>query len=141
MLRISEYFCPNEHCKDYGLCNQGNIVKAGTYPKGGARNQILKCNICGKRFSETQNTVFAHCHYSEKEISQIISCVIEGNGIRSTSRITGKSKNGVNRVILKAGKHAEMILANLLSSLYLEECQLDELWAFVNKKKRCRVKI
>ena len=141
MLRISEYFCPNEQCKDYGLCNQGNIVKAGTYPKGESRNQLLKCKVCGRRFTETRNTVFAHCHYSEKEVSQIISCVIEGNGIRATSRITGKSKNGVNRVILKAGEHAEMILGSLLSSLYLEECQLDELWAFVNKKRHCRRKI
>lgn len=140
MLPIEEYFCPNEQCKDFGLRNQCNIVKAGTYLKGGERKQMLKCNICGTRFSETRNTVFAHCHFSDKEISQIITCSIEGNGVRSTSRITGKSKDAVNRVILKAGKHAEMVLSNLLVSLHLEECQLDELWTFVNKKRFCRKK-
>lgn len=141
MLSIEEYFCSNDQCKDYGIRNQGNIVKSGTYPKGGERKQMLKCKVCGTRFSETRNTIFANCHYSDKEIGQIISCSIEGNGVRSTSRITGKSKDGVNRVILKAGNHAEMVLSDLLASLHLEECQLDELWTFVNKKRLCRKKI
>jgi hypothetical protein len=80
-------------------------------------------------------TIFARCHYSEKEIVQIITCAIEGNGVRATSRITGKSKNGVNRVILRAGEHTELILTSLLASLHLQECQLNELWSFVHKKK------
>ena len=141
MHKITEYFCPNESCKEYGLRNRGNIIKAGTYKKGDNRKQMLKCKICGQRFSETRNTIFANCHYSDKEIEQIITCAIEGNGVRASSRITGKSKDGVNRVILKAGKHAELILSNLLTSLHLEECQLDELWAFVNKKRQCQRKI
>ena len=141
MLNLFEYFCPNEQCKEYGLKNQGNLVKSGTYLKGGERKQMLQCKICRHKFSETHNTVFANCHYSDQDIGQIITCVIEGNGVRATSRITGKSKDGVNRVILKAGKHAEQILSSLLCSLHLEECQLDELWSFVNKKRLCRKRI
>ena len=141
MLNLSEYFCPNEQCKEYGFKNQGNLVKSGTYLKGGERKQMFQCKTCRQKFSETRSTVFANCHYSDQDIGQIITCVIEGNGVRATSRITGKSKDGVNRVILKAGKHAEQILSNLLCSLYLEECQLDALWSFVNKKRLCRKRI
>jgi transposase-like protein len=137
MLEIKEYFCPNANCKHYGLRGIGNLVKSGTYTKKGSqeKRQMLKCSVCGYRFSETQSTIFAGSHYSDKTIRSIIVCVSEGNGIRATARILGLSKDGVNNVVLKAGNYAELMLSNLLRSLHLNECQMDELWAFVNKKK------
>jgi len=136
------YFCDNEDCKSYGLRNQGNITKAGKYTtSNGDIRQMLKCNICHTRFSETRNTLFHGSHYSTETIRQIISCVVEGNGVRSTARILELSKDGVNNVILKAGNHADKVLSDLLHSLHLEECQLDELWSFVQKKKRLRKKM
>jgi len=44
------------------------------------------------------------------------------------------NKDTVNRVILRAGEHCEIVLSNLLSSLKLKEAQLDELWSFVKKR-------
>ena len=136
MCDTSIYFCNNENCKSYGLRNQGNIVKAGTYTtKKDEVRQMLKCNICNDRFSETKNTIFFGSHYSSETIKQIISCTVEGNGIRSTSRILELSKDSVNKIVLKAGNHAQKVLSDLLHSLHLSECQLDELWSFVQKKK------
>jgi len=136
MLDIKEYFCPHSDCKNYGLRGFGNLVKAGTYTQkhSGEKKQMLKCNICGRRFSETQSTIFAGCHYSNQTINRIIVCTAEGNGIRATSRILGLSKDRVNQIVLKAGIYADMMLSNLLRSLHLNECQMDELWSFVNKK-------
>ena len=96
---------------------------------------MLKCKICNTRFSETRNTVFFNSHYSDENIRKIISCTIEGNGVRSTARILELSKDGVNKVVLKTGTHCQNVLSNLLHTLHLNECQLDELWSFVNKKK------
>jgi transposase-like protein len=138
MVQIENYFCINKNCKYYGIRNKGNIIKAGTYGKGNRKKQLLKCNVCGQRFSETRNTIFFNSNYTSKTIRQIISCVAEGNGVRSTSRILELDKNAVNNVILKAGNHCEIILSNLLKSLHLEECQLDELWSFVRKKNSIR---
>ena len=137
MLDIKEYFCPNERCKHYGLRGEGNLIKAGIYLRkfSGEKKQILKCRVCGYRFSETQNTIFAGCHYSEETIRSIIVSISEGVGIRATARIQGLSKDRVNKIVLKAGKYAEVMLSNLLRSLHLNECQMDELWSFVNKKK------
>jgi transposase-like protein len=136
MLDIKEYFCPNPHCKCYGLRDSGYLVKAGTYHKKHSKEtkQLLKCNVCGFRFSETHSTIFSGLHYSEETIRRIIVCVSEGNGIRATARILGLSKDRVNKIVLKAGTYAEVILSNLLRSLHLNECQMDELWSFVNKK-------
>lgn len=132
MLDINQYFCVNESCIHYGLRGQGNIVRCGTYGK--QKRQLLQCNTCKKRFSETRNTAFFGSKYPSKTIQDIILCVAEGNGIRSTSRILNLDKDAVNRVVLKAGEHCFRVLSNLVKSLQLEECQLDELWAFVQKK-------
>jgi len=135
MIDKSNYFCPNKNCTCYGLRNQNNIIKAGTYLKQHEPKQMFKCKICNTRFSETHNTVFFNSHYSDETIRKIISCTIEGNGVRSTARILELSKDSVNKVVLKTGEHCQFVLSNLLHSLDLNECQLDELWSFVNKKK------
>jgi len=137
MLEIKEYFCPNEKCIHYGLLDMGNIVKAGTYTRkgDGETKQMLKCKVCGHRFSETHSTLFAGIHYSDETIISIIRCIVEGNGIRATARILNLSKDRVNHIALIAGIHAEKMLSDLLRSLHLNECQLDELWSFVRKKK------
>jgi len=137
MLEIKEYFCPNVHCQHYGIREAGNLVKSGTYDRkfSGETKQMFKCKVCGYRFSETQSTIFAGCHYGEETIRKIITCIAEGNGIRATARINGLSKDSVNKIVLKAGIHAQKMLSNLLRSLHLNECQMDELWSFVQKKK------
>jgi hypothetical protein len=48
------------------------------------------------------------------------------------------SKDSVNAVVLKAGQHVDAIMCNLLRNLHLEECQMDELWSFINKKNAVR---
>jgi len=140
MVDIKEYFCSNVHCMHYGLRDAGNLVKAGTYTRKSSheKKQMFKCKICGKRFSETQNTIFAGAHYSDQTINNIIVCIAEGNGIRATSRILSLSKDMVNSIVLKAGLHADVMLSNLLRSLHLNECQMDELWSFVHKKNARR---
>jgi len=141
MLDIKEYFCPNDRCKHYGLRGEGNLMKAGTYQRkySGEKKQMLKCRVCGCRFSETQSTIFAGCHYGEQTIRSIIVCISEGNGIRATARIQGLSKDRVNKIVLKAGQYAEKMLSNLLQSLHLSECQMDELWSFACTLRSTRV--
>ena len=133
MLDKNQYFCVNEDCSHYGLKGQGNIVKCGVYGKH--KRQLLQCRVCRKRFSETRNTAFFGTKYSPETIQQIILSVAEGNGVRSTARMLNLSKDAVNHIILKAGEHCLNVLSNLLHSLSLEQCQLDELWAFVQKKE------
>jgi transposase-like protein len=134
MVAIDDYFCPNKNCKCYGLRGQGNLVKAGTYKKHNVDKQMFKCKVCQSRFSETRNTIFFGSRYSDETIYNIIRSVAEGNGVRATARMLGLSKDSVNSVILTAGAYAETVMSNLLKNLHLQECQMDELWSFVNKK-------
>ncbi len=135
-LELSQYFCPNKDCKDYGLRNQSNIGKRAVYGKD--NRWLLYCKTCRKKVSETRCTAFFGAKYPRETIQAIIRVVAEGNGVRATSRILGLSKDGVNHLILKAGEHCERVLSNLLMSLNLTEVQLDELWTFIKKNKTRR---
>ena len=113
----------------------GNLVKAGTYTQkvSGEKKQMLKCTVCGTRFSETQNSLFAGCHYGEQTIQDIIISIAGGNGIRATARKLQLSKDRVNRIVLIARSYADRTLTDLLHSLHLKAEQLDGLWLFIQK--------
>jgi len=134
MSEASSAFCPNEDCEDYGLRNHGNITVRGKYGKDKTKD-LLYCKTCGKRFASTRGTAFFGLHISDEKIGQIIHHAAEGVGVRATARLLGLNKDTVNRVILRVGEHCELVLSSLLRSLKLGEAQLDELWAFVKKRK------
>jgi len=133
MLPINQYACINQECRHYSLRGHGNIVKAGTYGKH--KRQMLQCRTCKKRFAETHNSAFFGSKYPPATIQMIIRCVAEGNSVRTTATILNLDKDTVNRVIIRAGKHCQRVLSNLIHSLQLEECQMDELWSFIQKKR------
>lgn len=133
-MDIENAFCPNKDCKDYGLQNRGNISVRGKYGKDKTKD-LLYCRTCGKRFAPTRATAFFGLHLSDKKIAQIIHHAAEGVGVRATARLLSVNKDTVNRVILRAGEHCEIVLSSLLRSLKLKEAQLDELWSFVKKRR------
>ena len=133
MTDVKNAFCPNKDCKEYGLQNHGNVAVRGKYGKEKDKD-LLYCRTCGQRFASTRATAFFGLHLSDEKIAQIIHHAAEGVGVRATSRLLDINKDTVNRVILRAGEHCEIVLSNLLRSLKLNEAQLDELWAFVKKR-------
>ena len=138
MQESEKYFCPNPSCGDYQVSGKGNINIHFGYGKG--KRRMLYCRTCKGRFSEKKCTAFFRTKYSSGTIGEIIRLAAEGNGVRATARILGLDKNGVNRVILKTGKHCERVLSVLLFQLELTEAQLDGLWAFVGKKTLPKMK-
>ena len=134
MASIENAFCPNKDCKEYGLQNHGNISIRGKYGKD-KKKDLLYCRTCGKRFAPTRATAFFGLHLTDDKIAEIIHHAAEGVGVRATSRLLSINKDTVNRVILRAGEHCEIVLSSLLRSLKLKETQLDELWAFVKKRR------
>lgn len=131
-MELSDYFCPNPTCVDYGIRGKGNITTSTRYGKH--KTLLLRCKTCDYRFSENRGTVFMHSNYSKEDIQRIILAIAECNSIRGTARILSYDKDAVNRIVIKAGEHCKKILGNLIRDLCLNECQLDELWAFVKKR-------
>ena len=133
--RALSLYCPFEDCKDHERSGKGNIVFIRKYGEGKTQN-LFKCKTCGRTFSERRGTPLFNCKLREEKVYQIVKCLGEGNGVRATARIVGVDKDTVGSVIERVGEHVEKITEYLMRGYHLEECQLDELWSFVFKKKR-----
>jgi IS30 family transposase len=74
-------------------------------------------------------------HLPTEKIRQIICLTAKGDSVRTIARQLEIDKDTVNRVILRASDHCTHILTDLLISLEMTETQVNELWAFVKKRK------
>lgn len=103
---------------------------------GPHRTPLYRCLKCGQRFSGRHDSIFAGFHTDEQTIYRVLKALAEGNGIRACARIFDLDKNTVTRILEQAAQHCQGVTEQLLVNYHLEECQLDELWSFVKKRKR-----
>lgn len=67
---------------------------------------------------------------------QIISALVEGNSLRSTSRMTGTSINTVTKLLVDVGKACSTYQDRVMRDLRCERLQIDEIWAYCYSKKK-----
>ena len=72
---------------------------------------------------------------SLKRRSQVISCLVEGNSIRSAARIVGVTKNTVLRLLRDLGKVCTEYQNRALRDLPCKRIQCDEIWSFCYAKE------
>jgi IS1 family transposase len=68
----------------------------------------------------------------------ILRCLIEGNSILSTSRITGAAKNTIIKLLAEAGEACSDYHDKAMVNLPCKELQLDEIWSFVGCKEKAK---
>jgi hypothetical protein len=73
---------------------------------------------------------------SKERRAQILRCLVEGNSVRSTCRITGAEKRTVLRLLVAAGKACAEHQAKTLRNLKCRRVQCDEIWSFVQMKQK-----
>jgi hypothetical protein len=67
--------------------------------------------------------------------TQIINCLVEGNSIRSTERMTNTHRDTVMRLMVEVGEGCERIMDEKMRGLNCQRVQADEIWNFVRKKQ------
>lgn len=67
--------------------------------------------------------------------AQILRCLVEGNSIRSTERMTGVHRDTVTKVVVQTGKGCDRLSDEHIRHVECRELQLDEIWCFVGKKR------
>jgi len=68
--------------------------------------------------------------------AQIINCLVEGNSIRSTERMTNTHRDTVMRLLVEVGNGCATIMDQEMRDLPCRRVQVDEIWAYVQKKQR-----
>jgi len=72
---------------------------------------------------------------TEKRV-QVISCLVEGNSIRSTVRITGVAKNTIVKLLAEVGEACSNYQDKVLKNLPCKNIQCDEIWSFCYAKQK-----
>jgi hypothetical protein len=67
--------------------------------------------------------------------TQIISCLVEGNSIRSTERMTETHRDTIMRLMVQVGTGCEKLLDEQMRNLACERLKVDEIWTYVEKKQ------
>jgi IS1 family transposase len=68
--------------------------------------------------------------------AQIVRALVEGCSIRSTSRMTGASKNTIAKLLVELGAACAECLDTHLVNLNAKRVQCDEIWQFVGAKQK-----
>ena len=68
--------------------------------------------------------------------AQVINCLVEGNSIRSTCRLTGVGKNTVARLLVAVGEACSIYQDKAFRQLTCKRIQCDEIWSFVGSKEK-----
>jgi IS1 family transposase len=66
----------------------------------------------------------------------VIACLVEGNSIRATVRMTGVAKNTVTKLLVDMGTVCSIHMDRLMQDLPCQRIQADEIWAFVYAKQK-----
>ena len=73
---------------------------------------------------------------STEKRAQIIRCLVEGNSIRATVRLTGAAKNTVAKLLCDAGRACLNYQDEAFNNLPCKKIQCDEIWSFVYAKDK-----
>src|SRR5580704_17552950 len=67
---------------------------------------------------------------------QVVSCLVEGNSIRSTVRMTGVAKNTIVKLLKELGDACAAYHDGHVRGLKCKRVQCDEIWSFVGAKQK-----
>jgi hypothetical protein len=131
----SVFACPNPKCSAFGQRGLPPIHPHGwsSKPRG---IRCLRCTVCGKSFSERKGTPFYRTQLPEDQLIAITQHIVEGNGMRPTSRLCHVPLNTVLRYAHRAGEHAQAFHDQMVQHVPVHNLQADEAWSFVGKKRQ-----
>jgi hypothetical protein len=63
--------------------------------------------------------------------TQIINCLVEGNSIRSTERMTDTHRDTIIRLLVQVGEGCAALMDEQMQNLPCRRIQMDEIWTYV----------
>jgi IS1 family transposase len=72
---------------------------------------------------------------SSEDRARVVSCLVEGNSLRSTTRMTGVHRTTVMKLLADLGEACSAYQDRVLRDLPCKRVQCDEIWSFVGCKE------
>jgi IS1 family transposase len=73
---------------------------------------------------------------STEKRAQILHCIVEGNSLRATARLTDTAINTVVNLMIDAGKACSKYQDKAMRGLVCKHLQCDEIWSFCGAKEK-----
>ncbi len=73
---------------------------------------------------------------SNEKRAQVVRCLVEGNSIRATVRMTGVAKNTIVKLLADIGAACAEYHDEHVRNVKSRRIQCDEIWAFVGMKQK-----
>lgn len=73
---------------------------------------------------------------SPEKRAAVVACLVEGNSIRATVRMTGAAKNTVSKLLVDLGTVCSIYQDRVMRDLTCERIQCDEIWSFCYSKQK-----
>ena len=120
---------PTMTCKD---CNV-NCQRFGKHRNGHGR---FRCPVCKRTYTEPHTQTLGEMNISWEKALLALQLLLEGNSVRSTSRITGLNKNTILRALVLAGERCDKVSEQVIRNVPVSDVQADEIWSFIAKKEK-----
>src|ERR1035438_9692009 len=73
---------------------------------------------------------------SQDERIRIVAALVEGNSLRSTSRMTGIARNTITKLLVDLGEACMQYHDTHVRNVRVRRLQCDEIWAYVGAKQK-----
>ena len=73
---------------------------------------------------------------TKEEQVRVVACLVEGNSLRSTVRMTGIHRTTIQKLLVELGAACSAYQDKALRNLKLKRIQCDEIWQFVGCKQK-----
>jgi IS1 family transposase len=91
-------------------------------------------SILSDRPQKRESVAMANTLKREKQI-EVLRHLVEGNTLRSTSRLTGVHRTTIQNLLVSFGSACQEFMDRELRGLTLKHVEVDEVWTFVQKKQ------
>ena len=125
--------CQNMDCDFFQKEEGKDITKNG---HNTAKNQQYQCHHCGQYFIETRNTPLYNSRLPRSDVLLIAKHSMEKTSIRGVSRVIDHHRDTISRYYHLIGNHAENLNHHYLCDIPAGDCEMDEIWEFVQKKQK-----
>ena len=122
----------HERCETYGQKGQANLTVRKIYGKDEIR--YLRCQGCGKEFSERKATALWNTKVSETQAMAVAEHLAEGCSLKATARLVKVNASVVRRLNGKLGEQGEAFHDERVKALAVEALEGDERHGYAHDK-------
>ncbi len=73
---------------------------------------------------------------SKEEQIRVVACLVEGNSLRATVRMTGVHRTTIQNLLIDLGQACSKYQDKVMVNLPCKRIQCDEIWAFIGAKEK-----